>query len=253
MEKENKLDSKTLGILIIIGVILVSLLVYVLTNYSKNNVKEEETTSEIEETPTTNRLKNHLNDIKNPISFVVLKEANVTKNQNGDTLLLKKNVNLLASEENKQLLAMEYILKDLGNNKNFVVLKDNKEVTGEKNPLETGTLAYYPYNDYNIIYKKLFNKDLDITTKKISTQNNQYDKSKDFVYYNNSRSSTDLLIDSFTVETTNHDEITNKYTASVSMKYNEALATKVGSPTDEVEVIYSLANNEIIIESFMIK
>ncbi len=253
MEKDNKM-----GILIIIGVVLAILLVYVLTNYGKNMTKKEEVDNSnvVSKPSTTNRLKNHLNDIKNPISYVILKEANTLKNQSGETISLKKNVNLLASEENKQLLAMEYILKDLSNNKNFVILKDNKEVVNEneKNPIDSSVLAYYPYNSYNIIYKKLFNKDFNPASKKVSTKNNNYDKSNYFVYYNNVRNnSNNLFIDSFSIEATSYDDTTSKYTASASMKYSQALAIKVGTPTDEVTVVYSLVNNEIIIESFMIK
>ena len=256
MDKKNKMDSTTLGVLIIIGIVLIILLIYVLTNYGKNMTKNDEPTTDntAVQTSTTNRLTNHLTDIKNPISYVILKEASVLKNQESETLSIKKNVNLLASEENRQLLTMEYILKDLSNNKNFVVLKNGKEVTDNKNPIDINVLAYYPYNNYNIIYKKLFNKDFNQANKKISTTNNQYDKSNDYVYYYNNRKNMDnLLVDSFKVESTSYDESTLKYTASVNMKYNTLLATKVGTPSDEVTVIYTLVNNEIIIESFMIK
>ena len=253
VEKEE-LNSTTHLVLIFIAVVLFILLIYIIKNNSQNNNKiETNTTNEPEQINTNTKLSNYLNNAKKPISSIVLKEATVQKNQTNELLVLKKNVNYFVTNENKQLYTMEYILKDEFNNQKFIVLENKKEIKTKK-PTDNKVLAYCSYELFSQIYKNLFNIEFDLKTKKISKENNKYDKSDKYVFYNKTENKyPNLAIENFEVESTSYNNTSSIYTANITIKYNSLMANKLGVPSDYATVEYSLVDGNIVMKSFIIK
>ncbi len=189
------------------------------------------------------KMDSYINDIINPLSILVI-----------SNLGQDKGSNYLSSLENKQLFAMEYILKDEKNNKDFTVLDVITNEVVKDFPTSQMTLAYYPYSLYKNVYKKIFNEDFDISKKVKSPNNNNYDNIDDYVYYDNKRPGANgLSIDKIVIDSNSYDDATKKYTLNVTLTYSAALADSIKSNTDKAEIICYENDDNIVLESFIIR
>lgn len=159
---------------------------------------------------------------------------------------IPKNFNFFSSVENKQLFVMECILNNPANDKNFVLgLGDY--------PTSDDAVAYYPYDLFNNVYKQLFNKDFDVS-KRVLGGIDLYDKSSSYVYYIKWRGGNNgVLIDDFHIKKIMFDNKLGKYVASLELVYSDRFRMLTGIESDQAEFIYSIIDDRIVSESFIIK
>lgn len=163
--------------------------------------------------------------------------------------------NLIESNENKQLFIMEKILEDNSNYDKFIVGINNEtfEIIDEK-PTSDMTLAYIPYNDFNKYYKKYFNEDFNTKKAKKSAYENVYDKSNDYVYYENRRPGMNgLYVENIKANNIKYNKKTKEYSAEITITYSNKEQDILGYKTDQGIICYEKENENIFLKTFIIK
>lgn len=242
-KKENNIIIIMISI-IIISIIFISLVFTGIIDFTKNSSSENNINSE---NSTQHDLNTFLNDVTGPLGWLVVLH-NFSQNAN------RTGINYLSSYEDKEVLVMEYIVGNKDNYNNFIVLN---AVNGEKvedDPTADMTLAYYPYDLFNNEYRKIFNEDFDVTRRIMATgSDNEYDKSTDYIYYpNRHMGANGLYVESIELIDVIYDKDTGKYTANVNMTYSERFASNIGMKDEKAEIIYSVKDGNIIMESFIV-
>lgn len=241
--------SNILIIILIVIVILLGIIVaYRITN--KNN---EASNTEFNEASEKVKLEEDIKNIKSDLGFIAILSS-IDNSNDGENYQTKKNENLLQDVKSKQLFVLEQILKDTNNYKNFIVLDTNGKINNkETSPTMEGTFAYYPYDLFKEEYTKYFEETFNIEERQVSNMNTIYDSNENYIYYENRRaganglSITEMIID-------NIEEINaNKYKANITLNYNERASEMLGVKTEKVELIYNRNDNNIKIESYILK
>lgn len=227
-------------VIIIIGLCFIGVKKYFM------NKEEFDSKTEIDEVSST------FHNIENELGWLLV--VNSIDNYTASaSYKITKDKDLFSLEGYKQLFIMEYILSDMNNYDDFVVLNsyDYKEVN-DLSPTSDTTIAYYPYDKFNNIYLNFFGTDFDIKTAKRSNTSNEYNDSKDYVYYENRRSGANGLgIDSLSIEDITKEEDNYKMQGSIS--YTERLASNLDYNSDSFEIVYQKKDDKIILKTFIVK
>lgn len=173
----------------------------------------------------------------------------------GGNYEVTKNKNLIEKEEDKQLLVMEYILSNKDNNSNFIIVgQDGTKINDTViYPNDNTISAYYPYDLFNKEYKKLFSKSFNQNKRKISTDNNAYDKNSKYVYYHNKRGGLNgQYVEKMTIDKIEYDYVNNNYKSTLNIKYSQRQIDQSKVTNDQATLTYKWNNNNIDLISFVI-
>ena len=258
MDKSNSKGGLVVGILIGIIIMLVVGIGLFATNIisfsGDTNTNEIKKTNNEENTNTDKEQSNvdfnsFLSDVSGSLGHLVVIH---TLPQYGN----RRDTDYLKNVDDRQTFIMEYILKDKNNEKNFV------KVNGESNQKDDSldvyhetTIAYYPYNLFNVEYKKIFGENFKAADRVTTVDGaTTYDKSEDYVYYINKRAGFNgYYVTNMKVENTSYNESNNNYKATINMSYSDRLSESIGAKSETAEIIYTIVNNNIILKSFIIK
>ena len=253
----KKKKNGNLGVMIIAIIMIVLALVgaYLLKEkkVSENPTSGENNNITLNETEEKEVLNQTLKEMEASLGFLAVLTSIDKYNAGGD-YITKKNVNLLKDTKSKQLFVMEQIVKNTENDKNFVILNMNGEVDTEENiPTTDGTTAYYPTDLFKKEYAKYFKETFSLEERQVSTFNNTYDKDTNYIYYENRRAGANgLSVTGITIEKI---EVlsSSKYQASITLNYSDRLATMLGVDSESAKLVYQRNEDNIQIDSYMIK
>ncbi len=218
---------------------------------SANKVEEvpEVSSEEKQEDDANVDVQAFVNDVVGPLGWLVVIDTFVDGR-------VKYDVDYLGSMNNRQLFVMEYILRDENSHGDFVVLSsDGKSILEDGSPVSQATYAYYPYDKFNVMYKKFFDRDFSKADKAISYGGyTEYDSNDDYIYYVNRRSGANGLgvTEMKILEKVPNDDGGN-YTAKVEITYSERLASNLKMNSSKGEIIYHISDGRVIMDSFMLK
>ena len=254
------------GIVLVVALIIISFgAIWYIANETKlkenTNTKAEDNNSVNEEIiqdkkdvleEEKNKIEKDLTDIKQSLSYIIIKTY-IENNNNENSYNIQSNINLLKRIDNRQLFIMEEIIKAQKNNNNFIALSsDGKEITDKFSPTDEMITVYYPYDLFNVEYKKYFNEDFNKNEAKISSYENDYDKGN-YVYYNGIRPGTNgLYIDTITINNINTDN-TNEFTVDITLNYSQRASSEFRINSNEASLSYERNNDNLILKSLIIK
>ncbi len=274
---ENKNNKNLIIVLIIIILVLITIIGLLLTgiikiNRPNNNNNNNNITLEKTEQMDNTKLQNFINDYTNSFTSILLVNGTWQDgDKNENELIIKKNTNYLEKEEDKQLFVMENIAKDENNNKNFIIFNSFGEINKDETCVRCdATPAYYPYNLFNIEFKKVFNRDFDMSKKATSEYSKvpkdddssidyskaeiiKYENSNDYVYNNYPDTGGAYDIQNIQVISSSYDNQTKKYTANLNLIYSDRLKGLCGVDSNSAKLVYTIVNDNIILESFTVE
>ena len=261
--KRKKKSKSNLGVLLIaVAIILLGGFgIYTLKNQevdldnnkTKDNNSIKEDNSDFNETIETEYLNNKLEEIKSSLGFIAI-ITSIDKYNAGGDYITKKNKNLLEETSDKQLFVMEQIITNKENYKNFIILNTIGEVDKEiMDPVTETTTAYYPYNLFITEYKKYFNDTFQIENRKVSNLNNTYDKDENYIYYENRRTGLNgLSVTKITINSISQNN-SNQYQANITLHYSERLSNMLGVNSEIAKLTYQKEQDNIKINSYILK
>lgn len=244
MKKKNQNNAGFLVALLLI--ILAGAVIFALeTNYFKNQDYKENKFDEIKE---KENLENVLDNYNTPLSSLIVKTIVDKYNKSGKYEIMK-NTDLFSIEGNKQFFVSEYLVET---NKNvFIVLNGfNNEVDNTATPTDDATIAYSKIDDFNKAYKEIFDEEFKISKKEVSASNNEYDKSNEYVYYNNKRIGTNGMKANITLNNITYENDT--YKANVTISYSDRLKEVLNYETDTAVLSYEKNDEKIYLTEFTI-
>ena len=275
MEKKN--NNSLIIVLIIIILILITIIGLFLTGVIKINTPNENNNNEntaLEETKQvdTGKLQSFINNYTNSFTSIFLVNGNWEyDDENESKLTVNKNTNYLEKEEHKQLFVMENISKDENNTKNFIIFDSLGNIDKDETCVRCeASSAYYPYNLFNIEFKKVFNRDFDMSKKATSEYSKvpkdddssidyskaeiiKYENSNDYVYNNYPDTGGAYDIQNIQVISSSYDNQTKKYTANLNLIYSDRLKGLCGVDSNSAKLVYTIVNDNIILESFTVE
>ncbi len=186
-------------------------------------------------------------------SFNMLLLSNIVESYHTTSkYAVRKDYNFFKQVKNKQLFIMEYIInEDSIDNNEFVILGNDGSVITDVEPTDDTLTAYFPYKDFNKVYKAYFNESLKEKDKVKSNLDNKYDKSKDYVYYINKRPGTNGM--KVSLDILNVEMLGSEYIAKIQLNYSETLVSSLGVSNDTAELKYDKIDNHIVFKSFIVK
>ena len=149
----------------------------------------------------------------------------------------------LLTNKNKILFTFKHILKDENNYNKFLVLDTKKFDKVDKKPTEKDVLAYMYYSDFKNEYESLFNEELNIKDRDISTYNTDFDKTNLYVYYKNNN--TKYKISSIL---SNNNTIDDNYiiTANIKIEFNDEFKKKTKRDSVEAIIKYTYLKDDVV-------
>ena len=149
----------------------------------------------------------------------------------------------LLTNKNKILFTFKHILKDENNYNKFLVLDTKKFDKVDKKPTEKDVLAYMYYSDFKSEYESLFNEELNIKDRDISTYNTDFDKTNLYVYYKNNN--TKYKISSIL---SNNNTIDDNYiiTANIKIEFNDEFKKKTKRDSVEAIIKYTYLKDDVV-------
>ncbi len=166
---------------------------------------------------------------------------------------IDRDVNILDKVSNRQLLIMENIISD-GDILSFVVLgSDGKTVLSSSDVTGDATYAYYPYDKFNVEYKKLFGEDFDRRKAKTSGNDNEYDNNSDYVYYENRRSGANGLSGDVVIDKIGYDSDGDCLKAEMTVNYSARMSDNLGYSSDDMVLEYKKDKDNRVIKSLVVK
>lgn len=229
--------------------IVILILVIILGGFiifqNDNKFNEEEEKQYLEE---------ELNELTKSLGWITIVSSFENYNIGGEYEPIR-NKNLIEKTEDKQLFIMEKILENKENESKFIIINSNteQEESGLL-PTEDATIAYYPYEEFNVEYKKYFNQDLKVEETKKSGLNLTYDNNPNYVYYENKRSGVNgQYVEKIAIDSIKYDKQSKNNIAEVTITYSKAQTEKTGYNSDKAEIQYKKQGKNIILESLIIK
>lgn len=193
-------------------------------------------------------LNNKLSEIGSPLGLMILVDG-IDSWGNVKNFELRKNINLIEDEENRQLFVMEYILTYQDNYNKFIILdRIQKNILDDISPTDDDVLAYLGYDDFNNYYKDLFGHDFDIiNSKKGGTL---YDNK--YIYYDNRRSLLNgLYVPMMMVREIKYEN--GCFVADIDVQYSEMARKILGYDSDSATIIYNRnSDDNIILKSLIL-
>lgn len=246
-KKNNKLVIILMGVIIVVLGVLCYLFAtgkIELSTKTENTVKEENNNKEEKEQDEIN-IDDFINNYSSVLGWNYIISKRMEKNGQIDS-----KGDILASSGNRQLLVGEYIASNPENESKFIVFSAVDGSKIESNNLHDEiTIAFYPYEDFNIEYKKIFGKDFDISMQERAKMDEELVDYNKYVYYLNYRSGSNgiNLKEMNTYENNCSD---NTCSVKVKMKFSDRFIEEFGFETSDALITYHIQNGSIALDSF---
>lgn len=194
---------------------------------------------------------NDLESIEKNLGLLVI--LNSVHNYNdGGKYEPDKGKNLIGDVSDKQLFVMEQILLNTSNYSKFVILDtEGKEEISGVTPSDEYILAYYPYDLFNIEYKKYFNDNFDIDNRIKSNINTKYDNDDNYIYYENKKLGLNGVgITKMEVNDISYDDKSNVYTSNVKINYTDRAKNLLNVDSHDGIIKYVRDKDNLYLVSF---
>ena len=147
---------------------------------------------------------------------------------------------------------MEQILLDTSNYGKFVILDtEGKEEISGVTPSDEYILAYYPYDLFNIEYKKYFNDNFDIDNRIKSNIKTKYDNDDNYIYYENKKLGLNGVgITKMEVNDISYDDKSNVYTSNVKINYTDRAKNLLNVDSHDGIIKYVRDKDNLYLVSF---
>lgn len=229
--KEEKGIKGAIVLLVFLIVLTILFILFVIyeKRYAPNYLDNENSaTVDITEKDKEN-LDIYLNSNKDIISKIMYRY-----NEDGNPQIIT-GTNIL-DNKNKQLFTFLYLEKEGEVQYSYI----SEEVENKK-------YIYLPYNEFNVVYKKLFYEDFDNSNMTMSDANTKYDND-DYVYFDK-----DSVIVGFDIANINilniiYDNSNSLYNAKLEIVFQDS-----NMKNAEAIVKYTYQNNEIYMSYYKIK
>lgn len=253
--KNNKTNGAFLVIIVLLIIVGIGAIGYFISHDEANtNTEVDNNKTSFNEVEERENLNTNIKDIERSLGWLAVVSSIENYNAGGDYEVVT-NKDFLEDISNRQLFVMEQILNNTDSYKDFIVLNGfSLEETDELDPTDETSISYYPYDLFNIEYKKYFGEDFKVSKAKVSNSKTKYDSDSNYVYYENKRSGANgLYVSSITIENVEYDTNTKTYTASISLNYSERAIQNLGIDSNQATLSYLRDNDSIILKSLIVK
>lgn len=229
----------------IIGIVCIVVAVYILIG---EVIADNDANVNFNEDEEIVLLNNKLTEVGSPLGWIII-ASGINNQDNDGNYVINFEENLLGDYKYRQLFVMEYVLSNINNYDNFVVLSAFNHSKSEDNPTDDYTLAYLEYDEYNSYYKSLFGEDFDLN--KAMKGNTKYDKTH--VYYENKRAGSNGVYVSM-IQASEVEYNNGTYIGKAIVTYSTRASELVGASVDTAIIEYTKdINDNIIFKSFSLE
>lgn len=247
MKKKN--NTLVIVLMLVIIFLLVGFYILFLTDtisFNNNNINNKEDNNSMNnENIEVSNINDFINEYYSVLgwNYIVSKRKEI----NGQ---INKNEDILSSISNRQLIIGEYISSNQNNESKFIVFNGIDGSKIDSNNLHSETsIAFYPYEDFNIEYKKMFGEDFDISKQEIVKSDKEYLDYTKYVYYINYRAGSNGI---YVKEMSTYDNKCDNNNCSVKVKmlFSDRFKEEFGFNTSNALINYHIKNNLIALDSF---
>ena len=157
---------------------------------------------------------------------------------------------MLSSIANRQLIVGEYVSSIQDNESKFIVFNDVDGSKIDSADLHHETsIAFYPYEDFNMEYKKIFGVDFEIAKQEFPKSDNRYVDRTKYVYYLNYRAGSNGIY-AKKMSTYENECIGSNCSVKVKIIFSDRFKDEFGFDTTDALITYHITNNLIALDSF---